>query len=57
VAFRPVRLFSLIVANHPQSVILMRSAFVDLLDAAERALPILTPETLVDTSPLMAVPR
>jgi nitrous oxidase accessory protein len=57
VAFRPVRLFSLIVANHPQSVILMRSAFVDLLDAAERALPILTPETLVDPSPLMAVPR
>lgn len=57
IAFRPVRLFSLIVANHPQSVILMRSAFVDLLDAAERALPVLTPETLVDASPLMTVPR
>jgi nitrous oxidase accessory protein len=57
VAFRPVRLFSLMVANQPESVILMRSAFVDLLDAAERALPILTPETLVDRSPLMAMPR
>jgi nitrous oxidase accessory protein len=57
VAFRPVRLFSLIVANQPESVILMRSAFVDLLDGAERALPILTPETLVDRSPLMAMPR
>jgi nitrous oxidase accessory protein len=57
IAFRPVRLFSLIVANHPQSVILMRSAFVDLLDAAERALPILTPETLVDASPLMTIPQ
>jgi nitrous oxidase accessory protein len=57
VGFHPVRLFSLLVANHPQSVILMRSAFVDLLDAAERTLPVLTPETLVDSSPLMAVPR
>jgi nitrous oxidase accessory protein len=57
VAFRPVRLFSLLVASHPPSVILMRSTFVDLLDAAERALPVLTPETLVDRSPLMAVPR
>jgi nitrous oxidase accessory protein len=57
VAYHPVRLFSLIVASHPSSVILMRSAFVDLLDAAERALPVLTPETLVDTAPLMAVPR
>ena len=57
VAFRPVRLFSLLVASHPPSVILMRSAFVDLLDTAERALPVLTPETLVDASPLMAAPR
>lgn len=57
VAFRPVRLFSLLVASHPSSMILMRSAFVDLLDAAERALPILTPETLVDASPLMMTPQ
>jgi nitrous oxidase accessory protein len=57
VAFRPVRLFSLLVATNPASVVLMRSAFVDLLDAAERALPVLTPDTLVDASPLMVVPR
>jgi nitrous oxidase accessory protein len=57
VAFRPVRLFSLIVASHPSSVILMRSAFVDVLDTAERALPILTPDTLVDASPLMVRPQ
>ena len=56
VAFRPVRLFSLLVAGHPPSVILMRSAFVDLLDAAERALPVLTPDALVDVSPLMDAP-
>jgi nitrous oxidase accessory protein len=57
VAFRPVRLFSLLVASHPPSVILMRSGFVDLLETAERALPVLTPETLVDVSPLMVPPR
>ncbi len=57
VPFRPVRLFSLVVANEPGSVILMRSLFVDLLDAAESALPVLTPDTLVDSAPAMAVPR
>jgi nitrous oxidase accessory protein len=57
VPFRPVRLFSLFVANQPASVILMRSLFVDLLDAAESALPILTPDALVDRAPAMVVPR
>ncbi|HEY7057931.1 MAG TPA: nitrous oxide reductase family maturation protein NosD [Vicinamibacterales bacterium] len=57
VPFRPVRLFSLLVANQPGSVILMRSLFVDLLDAAESALPVLTPDALADTAPAMAVPR
>ena len=57
VAFHPVRLFSLLVASEPASVILTRSLFVDLLDAAESALPVLTPDTLVDVAPAMAVPR
>lgn len=55
--FHPVRLFSLIVAGQPPAIVLMRSAFVDLLDAAERALPVLTPATLIDESPLMVKPR
>lgn len=54
--FRPVRLFSLVVEQNEPSLILLRSAFVDLLDAAERVLPILTPETLVDRRPLLAMP-
>jgi nitrous oxidase accessory protein NosD len=29
----------------------------DLLDAAERTLPVLTPNTLVDAVPLMELPR
>lgn len=51
--YRPVRLFSYIVETRPIAVILLRSFFVDLLDLAERVLPILTPETLLDENPLM----
>lgn len=57
IAFRPVSLFTLLVAENPPSMILMRSAFVDLLEAAERALPVLTPQTLVDIAPLMVMPQ
>ena len=56
VPFHPVRLFSLLVAQHEPSLILLRSFFVDLLDAAERVMPVLTPETLRDDQPLMRVP-
>lgn len=51
VPYRPVRLFSYIVETRPESLILMRSFFVELLEVAERVLPILTPETLVDQNP------
>lgn len=53
VPFHPVRLFSLVVAQHAPAIALLRSAFVSLLDAAERSLPSLTPETLVDVTPRM----
>jgi nitrous oxidase accessory protein len=53
VPHRPVRLFSLIVEHHPPALILMRGALVELLDVAERVLPTLTPETVVDASPAM----
>jgi len=53
VPFRPVRLFSLIVEQNEPSLVLLRSFFVTILDAAERVLPVLTPETLVDERPLM----
>ena len=56
VPFHPVRLFSLLVAQHEPSLILLRSFFVDLLDAAERVMPVLTPETLRDDRPLMRAP-
>ena len=53
VPHRPVRLFSLLVAQNEPSLILLRSLFVGLLDTAERVLPALTPETLADASPAM----
>ena len=57
VPHRPVRLFSLIVENNEPTMIMLRSAIITLLDRAERLLPSLTPETLVDASPLMRRPR
>jgi nitrous oxidase accessory protein len=51
--FRPVRLFSLMVEHNEPSLLLLRSFFIDLLDAAERVIPSLTPETLVDDRPVM----
>jgi nitrous oxidase accessory protein len=53
VPHRPVRLFSLIVEHNEPSLLLLRSVFVRVLDVAERALPVLTPETLADERPAM----
>jgi nitrous oxidase accessory protein len=56
VPFHPVRLFSMVVERHEPAMILMRSLFTGMLDAAERVIPALTPETLVDAKPLMRRP-
>jgi nitrous oxidase accessory protein len=53
VPFRPVRLFSVLVARNAPALILLRSAFVGLLDAAERVIPALTPRALADNRPAM----
>ncbi len=49
----PVRLFSIVIENSPQAIVLMRSALASLLDAAERAIPSLTPSMFVDPRPSM----
>ena len=54
VAFRPVRLFSLIVAQNQPALVLQRSLLVGLLDLAEQVLPMLTPDNLVDASPALS---
>jgi nitrous oxidase accessory protein len=53
VPHRPVRLFSMLVEHNPPALILMHSAFVELLDGAERLIPTLTPDALVDATPIM----
>jgi nitrous oxidase accessory protein len=52
--YRPVRLFSLLATQNGPSLILMRSFFIQLLDAAEALLPSLTPATLIDERPRLA---
>ncbi len=53
VPHHPVRLFSLLVARSEPALMLQRSLFVRLLDAAERALPVLTPQAVVAPRPRM----
>ena len=53
VPFRPVRLFSVLVEQNEPMLILLRSFFLDLLEAAERIVPVLTPEALMDSRPMM----
>ena len=51
--FSRSRLFAFLVQQSPPTLILLHSFFIDLLDLAERAVPALTPETLMDPHPLM----
>ena len=51
VPFHPVRLFSMLVQSNEPSLILTRSVLVETLDAAERLLPTLTPQAVVDRAP------
>ena len=53
VPYRPVRLFSVLVEKQPTSLALLHSPFVDMLDLAERILPVLTPKALTDEQPKM----
>jgi nitrous oxidase accessory protein len=53
VPFRPVRLFSVLVDQNEPLLILSRSFLLELLEAAERVAPVLTPEALADPRPLM----
>ena len=53
VPFAPVRLFAFVVQQNEPALILLRSFFVSLLDAAERVAPVLTPATMLDRRPRM----
>jgi len=53
VPYRPVKLYSIMAQQNEPSLILLNSLFIDLLNIAESVFPSLTPETLVDESPMM----
>ncbi|MBO6524881.1 MAG: nitrous oxide reductase family maturation protein NosD [Balneolaceae bacterium] len=55
VAYRPVKLFSYIVNKNPESITLMRSLFVDIINFSEKVSPIFTPDNLVDKTPKMKI--
>lgn len=48
---RPIKLFSYLVNKSRESIILLRSIFIDIIDFAEKISPVLTPDNLVDHSP------
>jgi nitrous oxidase accessory protein len=53
VPYHPVSMYSMVIEQNPNAVILMRSFMVSLLDKAEKAIPSLTPELFIDETPLM----
>ncbi len=53
VPFHPVSLYGMIVEKMPTAVMLWRSFLVFLLDRAEKVVPAVTPENLVDDFPAM----
>ncbi len=53
VPYHPVSLYSMIVEQNPNSLMLLRSFMVSLLDKAEKAIPSLTPENLMDEKPMI----
>lgn len=53
VPYRPVKLFSYIVNRTPETIILLRSLFVDIMNFSEKVSPVFTPDNLVDQTPAM----
>ena len=53
VPYRPVKLFNYIVDTTPESMILMRSLFVDIINFSEKVSPVFTPKNVLDNRPVM----
>lgn len=51
IPYHPVSMYSMIVEENPNALILLRSILIATLDKAEKAIPSLTPENLVDFQP------
>lgn len=53
VPYRPVKLFTYIVNRTPETIILLRSLFIDIIDFSEKVSPVFTPDDLMDENPRM----
>jgi nitrous oxidase accessory protein len=53
VPFRPMKVFSYVIGRVPESIILLRSLFIDMINFAEKVAPVLTPANLKDEAPVM----
>jgi nitrous oxidase accessory protein len=53
VPHRPVKLYSYVLAQSSESIVLLRSFFIDLLNFSEKVSPVFTPENVLDQYPLM----
>jgi len=53
IPYRPVKLFSYIVNRTPETIILLRSLFIDIIDFSEKVSPVFTPDNLLDNHPQM----
>lgn len=53
VPYRPVKLFSYIVNRTPETMVLLRSLFMDIIDFSEKVSPVFTPDNLIDSKPKM----
>lgn len=53
VPHRPVKLFNYVVNKTPESLILLNSLFVDIINFSEKVSPVFTPDNLKDSKPMM----
>ena len=51
IPYRPVKLFSYIVNRTPQTILLLRSLFMEILNFSEKVSPVFTPDNLMDEHP------
>jgi nitrous oxidase accessory protein len=53
IPYHPVSMYAMVIEQNPNTLLLLRSFMVSLLERAEKAIPSLTPENLFDEQPLM----
>lgn len=53
IPYRPVKLFAYVVERAPESIVLLRSLFIDIINFSEKVSPVFTPDNLMDNKPKM----